>query len=272
MKYAPVQNFIGGKFISASSADSLQVQSPIDGSMLSTVPLSAQQDLDEAVATAKNAFQQWSKTTVKDRAQVFFNYKTLLQKNMASLAALIVEENGKTITEANAEIEKSIELAEFAASMPQMVTGEILEVSKGVECRTDFVPIGVVASIVPFNFPSMVPNWTIPNALVLGNCMIVKPSEKVPMSLARIALLLQQAGLPDGVFNIVNGDSTMVEAICDHPGIVKKMSCPWWCKKSPVGFARCTTCYDCPKRNGQYERVCRSKVYGSLCNGGGRGC
>jgi malonate-semialdehyde dehydrogenase (acetylating) / methylmalonate-semialdehyde dehydrogenase len=219
MKYAPVQNFIGGKFISASSADSLQVQSPIDGSMLSTVPLSAQQDLDEAVATAKNAFQQWSKTTVKDRAQVFFNYKTLLQKNMASLAALIVEENGKTITEANAEIEKSIELAEFAASMPQMVTGEILEVSKGVECRTDFVPIGVVASIVPFNFPSMVPNWTIPNALVLGNCMIVKPSEKVPMSLARIALLLQQAGLPDGVFNIVNGDSTMVEAICDHPGI-----------------------------------------------------
>jgi malonate-semialdehyde dehydrogenase (acetylating) / methylmalonate-semialdehyde dehydrogenase len=219
MKYAPVQNFIGGKFISASSADSLPVQSPIDGSILSTVPLSGQQDLDEAVATAKKAFRQWSKTTVKDRAQVFFNYKTLLQKNMASLATLIVEENGKTISEANAEIEKSIELAEFAASMPQMVTGEILEVSKGVECRTDFVPIGVVASIVPFNFPSMVPNWTIPNALVLGNCMILKPSEKVPMSLARIALLLQEAGLPDGVFNIVNGDSTMVEAICDHPGI-----------------------------------------------------
>jgi malonate-semialdehyde dehydrogenase (acetylating) / methylmalonate-semialdehyde dehydrogenase len=219
MKYAPVQNFIGGKFITASSGNSLQVQSPIDGSILSTVPLSAQQDLDEAVATAKKAFLQWSRTTVKDRAQVFYNYKTLLQKNMASLAALIVEENGKTITEANAEIEKSIELAEFAASMPQMVTGEILEVSKGVECRTDFVPIGVVASIVPFNFPSMVPNWTIPNALVLGNCMILKPSEKVPMSLARIALLLQEAGLPDGVFNIVNGDSTMVEAICDHPGI-----------------------------------------------------
>ncbi|HEY8918999.1 MAG TPA: aldehyde dehydrogenase family protein, partial [Chitinophaga sp.] len=121
--------------------------------------------------------------------------------------------------EAIAEIEKCIELTEFATSLPQLVTGEILEVSKGVECRTEHVPLGVVASIVPFNFPSMVPNWTIPNAITLGNCMIIKPSEKVPLSLARIAALLKEAGLPDGVFNIINGDSEIVNAICDHPGI-----------------------------------------------------
>jgi malonate-semialdehyde dehydrogenase (acetylating)/methylmalonate-semialdehyde dehydrogenase len=131
----------------------------------------------------------------------------------------VQEENGKTYNEAVAEIEKSIELTEFACSLPQLVTGEILEVSKGVECRTEHVPLGVVASIVPFNFPCMVPNWTIPNAIALGNCMILKPSEKVPLSAARLAQLLTEAGLPGGVFNIINGDSEIVEAICDHPGI-----------------------------------------------------
>jgi malonate-semialdehyde dehydrogenase (acetylating)/methylmalonate-semialdehyde dehydrogenase len=151
--------------------------------------------------------------------QVFFRYKVLLEKNMQELAGLIVEENGKTLSEAIAEIEKSIELTEFACSLPQLVTGELLEVSRGVECRTEHVPLGVVASIVPFNFPSMVPNWTIPNAIALGNCMIIKPSEKVPLSVGRLALLLKEAGLPDGVFNIVHGSSEIVEAICDHPGI-----------------------------------------------------
>ena len=142
-----------------------------------------------------------------------------MEKNLKELAELVQEENGKTYSEAVAEIEKSIELTEFACSLPQLVTGEILEVSKGVECRTEHVPLGVVASIVPFNFPSMVPNWTIPNAIALGNCMILKPSEKVPLSAARLAQLLKEAGLPDGVFNIVHGDSEIVEAICDHPGI-----------------------------------------------------
>jgi malonate-semialdehyde dehydrogenase (acetylating)/methylmalonate-semialdehyde dehydrogenase len=131
----------------------------------------------------------------------------------------VQEENGKTYNEAVAEIEKSIELTEFACSLPQLVTGEVLEVSKGVECRTEHVPLGVVSSIVPFNFPCMVPNWTIPNAIALGNCMVLKPSEKVPLSAAKLAQLLKEAGLPDGVFNIVNGDSEIVEAICVHPGI-----------------------------------------------------
>jgi malonate-semialdehyde dehydrogenase (acetylating)/methylmalonate-semialdehyde dehydrogenase len=219
MKYAPVQNYINGQFIDAQTSDHLDVVSPVDGSLLSTVPLSGVADLDAAVASAKIAFKNWSATPIKERVQVFFRYKTLLHQHLEGLAKLIVEENGKTYTEAVAEIEKAIELTEFACSLPQLVTGELLEVSKGIECRTEYVPLGVVASIVPFNFPSMVPNWTIPNAIALGNCMIMKPSEKVPLSVGKLADLLKQAGLPDGVLNIVHGDSTIVEAICDHPGI-----------------------------------------------------
>ncbi len=135
------------------------------------------------------------------------------------MAVLVHEENGKTLPEAIAEVEKSIELTEFACSLPQLVQGEILEVSKGVECRSERYPLGVVASIAPFNFPNMVPHWTMPNAIALGNAMILKPSEQVPISAIRIAELLTEAGLPDGIFNIVNGDRESVEAICDHADI-----------------------------------------------------
>ena len=219
MKYSPVQNYINGQFVDASSARTLDVISPLDGNLLSKVPMSTAKDLDKAVKAAKAAFPKWSHTPIKERVQVFYKYKYLLEKNLRELAALVSEENGKTLGEATAEMEKCIELTEFACSLPQLVTGEVLEVSKGVECRTEHVPLGVVASIVPFNFPSMVPNWTMPNAIALGNCMVIKPSEKVPLSVGRLAQLLKEAGLPDGVFNVVHGDSEIVEAICDHPGI-----------------------------------------------------
>ncbi len=219
MKYSPISNFINGQSIPSASARTLGVISPIDGNLLSTVPLSTKADLDKAVDAAKHALPAWSKLPIKERVQVFFRYKFLLEKHMKELSELIQEENGKTYGEAVAEIEKSIELAEFATSLPQLVTGEVLEVSTGVECRTEYVPVGIVASIVPFNFPAMVPNWTIPNAIALGNCMIIKPSEKVPLTVGRLAQLLKEAGLPDGVFNVVHGDREMVEAICDHPGI-----------------------------------------------------
>ena len=197
----------------------MDVVSPIDGALLSKVPLSTATDLNTAVAAAKKSFPSWSKTPIKERVQVFFRYKTLLEKNLDELAKLCSEENGKTYGESVAEIEKCIELTEFATSLPQLVTGEILEVSRGVECKTEHVALGVVASIVPFNFPAMVPNWTLPNAIALGNCMIMKPSEKVPLSCGRLAELLKEAGLPDGVFNIVHGDVEIVNAICDHPDI-----------------------------------------------------
>ena len=217
-KYGRLKNYAGGRFVDVAG-DTLPVVSPIDGSLLAEMPYSTAADLAPAVKAAQAAFPSWSRMPIKERVQVFFRYKTLLERDLQELASLVSEENGKTMGEAIAEVEKCIELTEFATSLPQLVTGEVLEVSKGVECRTEHVPLGVVASIVPFNFPAMVPNWTIPNALALGNCMIIKPSEKVPLSVARIAVLLKEAGLPDGVFNIVNGDQVIVEAICDHPGI-----------------------------------------------------
>jgi len=218
-KYGRLKNFVNGAFTVSSAARHLSVVSPLDGTPLADMPCSTAADLDAAVAAARAAFAGWSRTPVKERVQVFFRYKYLLERDKEELTALVSEENGKTREEALAEVEKCIELTEFATSLPQLIAGEVLEVSRGVECRTERVPLGVVASIVPFNFPAMVPNWTIPNALALGNCMIIKPSEKVPLSCGRLALLLKEAGLPDGVFNIVNGESEIVNAICDHPGI-----------------------------------------------------
>src|SRR5436190_1121642 len=219
MKYPKVRNFYNGEFVDSTANESLEVTSPLDGTLLSQVPMSTNQELNAAVDSAKRAFAGWGHTTIKERVQVFFKYRQLLEKNFDELTALVSEENGKTWDEAKAEVEKSIELTEFACSMPQLVSGEILEVSKGVECRTEHFPVGVVASIVPFNVPLMVPNWTMPNALVLGNTMIMKPSEMVPLSCLRMAEILKEAGLPDGVFNIVNGGKEIVEGICAHPDI-----------------------------------------------------
>ena len=218
MKYPALSNYVEGK-LTASGNGKLEVFSPLDGSVISTVPLSTKSDLDKAVEAAKKAFPSWSNTPIKERVQVFYKYKYLLEQNIEELTELVHIENGKTISESRAEVEKSIEVTEFACSLPQLTSGEVLEVSKGVECRIEKYPVGVVASITPFNFPNMVPNWTIPNALCLGNTMILKPSEQVPLSANRIAELLKEAGLPDGVFNVVHGDKEIVEAICDHPGI-----------------------------------------------------
>jgi malonate-semialdehyde dehydrogenase (acetylating)/methylmalonate-semialdehyde dehydrogenase len=218
-KYPPVRNYIGGQFVEGNGNTWLDVTNPADGSVLSRVPLSPSAEVDRAVQAAKKAFPAWSSLPIKERVQVFFRYKTLLEANISELAALITEENGKIDSEARAEILKSAELTEFACSLPQITAGEVLEVSRGVECRIERFPVGIVASITPFNFPNMVPNWTIPNAIALGNCMILKPSEQVPLSAGRIAELLREAGLPEGVLNIVHGGQETVEAICDHPDI-----------------------------------------------------
>ena len=218
MKYPEVKNFIGGRF-DDDSRERMDVFCPLDGNKISTVPLSDMNDLDKAVSAAQDAYPAWSKMTIKERVQIFYRYRTLVEQNLNELAAIVHEENGKTMGESIAETAKSIELTEFACSLPQLVQGEILEVSPGVECRVEQKPLGVIASISPFNFPHMVPHWTMPNAIALGNCMILKPSEIVPITANRIAEMLKEAGLPDGVFNIVNGDRGIVENICDHPGI-----------------------------------------------------
>ena len=217
-KFVPVANFVGGQTV-LHEGRRMDVENPLDGTVISSVPLSDTEALNMAVKAAKEAFHDWSNLTVKERIQPFFRFRALLEEHIDELAALVQIENGKTIGEAKAEVLKGIELTEFACSLPQLLNDEVLEVSKGVECRTSHVPVGIVASITPFNFPHMVPLWTIPNALVLGNCMILKPSEQTPISGVRIAELLKEAGVPDGVLNVVNGDREIVEAICDHPDI-----------------------------------------------------
>ena len=218
MKYQEVQNYINGHFVPCKNKR-LNVDSPLTGAIISTVPLSTYADVDQAVEAAKKAFPAWSGMTSKMRSQILYNYRQIIEQNEALLAAIIHDENGKTIDEATAEVRKSIELTEFACSIPQLAVGEVLEVSMGVECRTEYAPLGVVACINPFNFPHMVPHWTVPNALAMGNCIVLKPSEITPLTTMKMAEMLKQAGLPDGVFNIVNGTKQVVEAICDHPDI-----------------------------------------------------
>jgi len=222
LKYPEVRNYVGGRFVSddaAADLERLDVHDPSTGRVISRVPLSTQHEVDAAVRAAARAFPEWSRTPIKERVQVFYRYKALLERDIDALSALVTEENGKIASEARAEVLKSAELCEFACSLPQIAPGEVLEVSRGVECRIERFPLGVVASIAPFNFPNMVPNWSIPNAIALGNCFVLKPSELVPLSAGRIAELLKEAGLPDGVFQVVHGGRETVEAICDHSGI-----------------------------------------------------
>ena len=186
MKYSPVKNSRGGDSLE-HQGEWLDVISPIDGTTLSRVALSGTSELDECVEAATKAYSSWSCLTLRQRCEPFFRYRALLQEHRSELAQLIHEENGKTFDEGTAEVDKAIEIVEFACSLPSLATGEVLQVSPGIECRVDHLPLGVVACITPFNFPVMVPHWTIPIAIVLGNTMILKPSEKVPLSANRAA-------------------------------------------------------------------------------------
>ena len=213
-----IENFINGKF-QKSKNSTIPVWSPQEGKIIAEVVESTNDDLVKAIKSANSAFNNWSKYTLKERAEIFYEFRNHLKINIESLSNSICKENGKTFEEAKAEVLKGIELTEFSCSMPQIINDEIQEVSKGVECRSSHIPIGIVSSIAPFNFPIMVPLWTIPNALVLGNCMIFKPSEQTPIGANKIAELLKKSGLPDGVFNVINGGKNIVEEICDHKDI-----------------------------------------------------
>ncbi|WP_246145939.1 CoA-acylating methylmalonate-semialdehyde dehydrogenase [Francisella marina] len=218
MKYQ-ANNFINGQQVKPTGTTVIDIDNPQTGEVIAKMTCSSVEDLNNAVNIAKEAQEAWGNTTFKTRAQVFFKYRQLLEENFEELAELCAEENGKTVAEGAAEIAKAMELCELAISIPQTLGDRRQVISTGIECKEQRTPLGVVASIVPLNFPVMVPHWTIPMALVLGNAMIVKPSERVPLSCIRTAELLKQAGLPDGVFNIVQGDRDIVEGICDHADI-----------------------------------------------------
>jgi malonate-semialdehyde dehydrogenase (acetylating)/methylmalonate-semialdehyde dehydrogenase len=214
-----VANFVGGEPVTSQSGRTLPVTNPTTGEVIAEVPMTTAAELDEAVARAAEAQVGWGSVPVKDRVQVLFKVKSLMEEQTDRLAATIMEENGKTREEALGSILRAVECIEFASSMPQMTTGGILEVSPGVECRTSTFPLGVVAGITPFNFPLMVPLWMVPTALACGNAFVLKPSEQTPFSALELTRLFDEAGLPPGVFSVVNGDGEVGEAICDHPDI-----------------------------------------------------
>ncbi len=215
----PIPNWIAGGQTSSTSKVHTELFSPIDGSPLGEVPMSTAEDLNTAVLAAKQAQEGWGRVSLKDRVQVLFRLKYLMEEHTDDLAALIRRENGKLLEEAKGEISRAIECVEFATSLPQVAAGPVLEVSPGVECKMLRYPLGVVAVITPFNFPLMVPLWMVPTAIALGNSVVVKPSEQTPLSPLALGRLLDQAGLPAGVYSVVQGGKSLVEAICDHPAI-----------------------------------------------------
>ncbi|MFO0745206.1 MAG: CoA-acylating methylmalonate-semialdehyde dehydrogenase [Myxococcota bacterium] len=217
--FVELKNWIGGEWVSAASGKTFPVDNPRHGKVIGQAADSDQSDVDAAVAAAKKAFPAWRATPLKERVQVLYRLKAIMEANIEELSWLLSHENGKLFAEAKASVEKGIECVEMGIAIPNMGTGQQLDVSRGVNCSVTYEPLGVVAGIVPFNFPTMVPLWMMPQALVAGNCFVLKPSEKVPYGAMKIAHMLKTAGLPDGVFNIVNGGRAAVEGICEHPDI-----------------------------------------------------
>jgi malonate-semialdehyde dehydrogenase (acetylating)/methylmalonate-semialdehyde dehydrogenase len=195
------------------------VTSPIDGTEIGQLNLADAAVVNTAVTTAAAAFESWGKTPIKDRVQPLYRFKQLLEQHIDEVSALVTRENGKTLAESRAGIEKGLEVVEYATALPNLSTDQLLEVSTGVDCHTRRYPLGVVAGITPFNFPAMVPMWMFPIAIAAGNTFILKPSEQVPTTPLKLAELLKQSGLPDGVFNVVQGDREAVENLLDHPDI-----------------------------------------------------
>jgi malonate-semialdehyde dehydrogenase (acetylating)/methylmalonate-semialdehyde dehydrogenase len=200
------------------------VYNPATGEAISQIPYATTRDVDDAVRAAHKAYPAWKETPVVDRVQPLYRFKALLDKNAEELAQILTRENGKTIDDARMEIKRAIQMVEVACGMPSLMMGDSLnDVSRGIDSRTVREPLGVCAGITPFNFPGMVPLWMYPFAIACGNTFVLKPSEKVPMTPARIGELLMDAGLPAGVFQIVNGDKEAVDALLHHP-LVKAVS------------------------------------------------
>lgn len=215
-----LSNFINGHWVKSTTDKYEQVPNPATGEVLAEVPVSTQEDLDKAVAAAKEAFKTWRKVPVPQRSRILFNYHQLLVENWDSLAKLITMENGKNYTEAYGEVLRGIECVEFAAGAPTLMMGyQLPDIATNVESGMYRYPLGVIGGITPFNFPMMVPCWMFPLAIASGNTFVLKPSERTPLLANRLAELLHEAGLPDGVFNVVHGAHDVVNGMLSHKDI-----------------------------------------------------
>ena len=216
----PIPHYIGGKFVPGKSGRTAPVFNPATGEQSGTVPLANEAEVDEAVALARAAFPAWAMTSPLRRARILYRFLHLLEDNQARLAETITAEHGKVYSDSLGEVARGVEVVEFATGAPQLLKGEVTEnVGTRVDSHSLRQPLGVVAGITPFNFPAMVPMWMFPVALACGNCFILKVSEKVPSASLILAELLTEAGVPDGVFQVVHGDKEAVDAILHHPGI-----------------------------------------------------
>jgi malonate-semialdehyde dehydrogenase (acetylating)/methylmalonate-semialdehyde dehydrogenase len=213
-------NYINGKWADSYANEWRDVVNPATGETLAQVPLADANEVDQAVEAAAAAFPDWRRTPPEDRIQPLFKLKMLLEEHIDDIARIITQENGKTFAEAKAEMRRAIENVEVACGIPMMMQGYNLEdVARGIDEMMIRQPLGVVAAITPFNFPGMIPFWYLPYAVATGNTFILKPSERVPLTMRYVYELLEKIGLPKGVVNLVNGGKAVVDALIDHPKV-----------------------------------------------------
>jgi malonate-semialdehyde dehydrogenase (acetylating)/methylmalonate-semialdehyde dehydrogenase len=215
-----VLNYINGSWLESKSQEWRDVINPATGAAIAQTPLSTAAEVDVAVETAAVAFREWRRTPAEDRIQPLFKLKMLMEDHIDELGRIISQENGKTFAEGKAELRRAIENVEVACGIPTMMQGYNLEdVARGVDEIMIRQPLGVVAAITPFNFPGMIPFWFLPYAVATGNTFVLKPSERVPLTMARVFEIMEQIGLPKGVVTLINGGKEVVDALLDHPKV-----------------------------------------------------
>ena len=215
-----VQQLINGQFVDSNTSEWIDITDPATQEVIAKVPQTTDDEINQAVAAAKAAFQTWRKTPITTRARIFLKYQALIRDHMDELAEILTAEQGKTIADARGDVFRGLEVVEHAAGIANLQIGDFVEnVASGVDTYSIWQPLGVCAGITPFNFPAMIPLWMFPMAIATGNTFILKPSEQDPMVTMRLVELAVEAGIPEGVLNVVHGGKATVDAICDHPDI-----------------------------------------------------
>lgn len=215
-----ISDYIGGQWVPSSAKNSVSIVNPATGKEINRCPLGSSEDVNRAVQAAQTAFQDWKQVPAIERVQYLFKLKPLLEAHVEELAKLVTQEHGKTLNEARGSVKRGIQMIDTATGMPTFQKGEFSEdIARGIDCLTIRQPLGVFAGIAPFNFPAMVPFWFWPFAVASGNTYVLKPSERVPLTHQLIFNLIEQAGFPKGVMNLVHGGKDVVTALCTHPDI-----------------------------------------------------